>query len=90
MKNVFVLSSLILTAGYPAVVALSLLPIPGPFEFAGIYVAIGIVAFAFGDYGRRPRLSAPALNSLAPQDAIVPFVPAVQLRERAISELNAA
>lgn len=91
MKNAFVLSSLILTAGYPAVVVLSLLPIPSLFEFTAIYAALGVLAFALGDYSQRRPVTAPALNPPALQDAPVPFVPADPLRESTAShELKAA
>ena len=90
MKNVFVLSSLILTAGYPAVVALSLLPIPGLFEFAGIYATLGVLAFAFRDYGHRPRIAARENDSCAPQSSPITFVTADQMRDSSATGLKAA
>ena len=90
MKNVFVISSLILTASYPAVVVLSLFPIPSLFEFTGIYAALGVLAFALADYSQRRPVTAPALNPPAPQSAPIPFVAADQLRESSAAELKAA
>jgi hypothetical protein len=90
MKNIVVLSSLLLTAGYPAVVALSLLPVPSLFEFVGIYVALGVLAFAFRDYGQRSQVTAYKHGSHAPQSAPIPFPQAEQSRDSSATELKAA
>jgi hypothetical protein len=83
MKNPFVVSSLILTAAYPSVVVLSLLgllplPVPSLFEFVGIYTSLGVLASAFGEYGRDARAASHDRQPLVPQNAPIPFVPAAQ------------
>jgi hypothetical protein len=88
MKNAFALSSLILTAGYPAAVALStfgVLPLPAPslFEFFGIYTALGVIAFAFGDYSRAARALVGDRTPVAPHAALIPFVQEDPLHEQA-------
>ena len=60
MKNAFLVSSLILTAGYSALAAaatfgLASFSIPSLSTAIGAYTAIGVLAFAFRDYAGQSR-----------------------------------
>ena len=90
MKNILVFSSLILTAGCSAVGALSVLPVSSLFEFVAIYVAVGMLAFAFRDYGRRPRFAACGKGALTAQSAPIPFPQAEQACDCPGTALKAA
>ena len=63
MKNAFIVSSLILTAGYSALAAaatfgLVSFSLPSISTVIGAYTALGVLAFAFRDYARHARLDA--------------------------------
>jgi hypothetical protein len=62
MKNAFLVSSLVLTAGYSVLAAantfgVASISIPNLSTAIGAYAAIGVLAFAFRDYTRQPRPS---------------------------------
>ena len=68
MKNAFIASSLIITAGYFVAVAAATfgivsLRLPSFTAVIGAYAAVGVLAFAFRDYSRHSRYDArPALQ----------------------------
>jgi hypothetical protein len=96
MKTALLVSSLILTAGYPAlVVAVMLgagpLPVPTLYQVIGTYTVLGLLAFAFADYDRRPRSLARELEPKTPRSATLLFAQPAQPRESSAAiDLKAA
>ena len=79
MKNVFIVSSLILTAGYSVLAAANTLgvasiSIPNLSTAIGAYAAIGVLAFAFRDYTRQSRPEARPSLERAPRASTRPAV----------------
>jgi hypothetical protein len=95
MKNAFAVSSLILTVGYPAVVAASFfgvvpLPVPSLFEFIGIYTSVGVIAFVLFDYLDRPRVRGLKFHTVTPTTARQTRVAAAALHSRFASSVPTA
>ena len=83
MKNAFLVSSLIITAGYSAAVAASATGVisfrlPSFAAVIGAYAAIGVLAFAFRDYASQPANARPATRR-SPRAEIRPVAHALSL-----------
>jgi hypothetical protein len=83
MKNVFLVSSLIITAGYfvaAAAAAISVISfrLPSFAAVIGSYTAIGVLAFAFRDYASQRSNARPATRR-SPRTKILPAAPVLSL-----------
>ena len=75
MKNAFIVSSLIVTAGYFVAVAASTIGVisfrlPSIPAVIGAYAAIGVLAFAFRDYASKPAANARPTTRRSPRAEI--------------------
>lgn len=85
MKNAFLISTLIITAGFFAVVAATTLGfvsanLPGIPAIVGTYAALGVLAFAIRDYAPQPAANAARRTTRqAPRAKVRPAVYAPSL-----------
>jgi hypothetical protein len=79
MKNAFIVSSLVITAGYFVAVAAATIGVisfrlPSFPAVIGAYAAIGVLAFAFRDYARQSRSDARPTLQRSPRASVRPAV----------------
>jgi hypothetical protein len=77
MKNAFAVSSLILTVGYSAALAVEMIDVvsfraPSFSTFISVYVATSILTLAFGDYYRQTSARATPARRPAPRRETAP------------------
>ena len=89
MKNAFLVSSLIIAAGYFIAVAASTTGVisfrlPSFSAVVGAYAAIGVLTFAFRDYASQPGANARPATRRSPRAEARPAAYAVSLTSRTL------
>jgi hypothetical protein len=84
MKNAFAVSSLILTVGYSAALAVEMIDVvsfraPSFSTFISVYVATSVLTLVFGDYFRQTNVRANPARRPAPRRATAPALHGLSL-----------